>query len=366
MSEAILLENVRTLVQTELNPLVEKIDRQGMYPEAFMYHLGEIGAYACVGEISEGGNGLGLATQIAVINEVSKICGTTAFSIWCQAACAWYLHQSPNQAVRVRYLADVLQGKVLAGTGMSNTVKHLAGIEAHNLQAQKVEGGYYINGALPWVSNLGENHIWANTAQTSDGYVMFMTSGKNHGVQLNPCPEFCALEGSATFALKLDNVFIADEDIIATPAQFSNYIKNIKAGFILLQIGICTGIIESCLHEIALTAHQEINLYLDHSYDELKTRFKENQIQTIKLAQLAWQQQPKLLETLRLRAACAELCLDTARSAALHTGAKGYLMSSPVQRRLREAMFTAIVTPSLKHLRKEINELEFIGGEFSI
>ena len=52
-------------------------------------------------------------------------------------------------------------------------------------------------------------------------------------------------------------------------------------------------------------------------------------------------------------------------SAALHAGAKGYLMRSPVQRRVREAMFVAIVTPATKHLRKEISELEFTG-EFSI
>lgn len=42
---------------------------------------------------------------------------------------------------------------------MSNTVKHLAGIEKHNLQAERVEGGYTVNGALPWVSNIGEDHI---------------------------------------------------------------------------------------------------------------------------------------------------------------------------------------------------------------
>lgn len=45
-------------------------------------------------------------------------------------------------------------------------------------------------------------------------------------------------------------------------------------------------------------------------------------------------------------------------SEALHTGAKGYLMRHGAQRRLREALFVAIVTPALKHLRKEIHSLE--------
>jgi len=33
-------------------------------------------------------------------------------------------------------------------------------------------------------------------------------------------------------------------------------------------------------------------------------------------------------------------------------------MRHPAQRRLREAVFVAIVTPALKHLRKEIHDLE--------
>ena len=44
-----------------------------------------------------------------------------------------------------------------------------------------------------------------------------------------------------------------------------------------------------------------------------------------------------------------------AQSAALHCGAKGFVMRHPAQRRTREAMFVAIITPSLRHLRKEID-----------
>lgn len=159
MNAQTLIANVAELVKTKLKPIVDDIDRKGYYPEAFMRELGAIGGFGAVGTEAEGGNGLGLATQIAVLREIGKECGATSFSAWCQAACAWYLHQTPNQAVKDKYLADILQGKVLAGTGMSNTVKHLAGIEKYNLQAERVEGGYTVNGALPWVSNIGEDHI---------------------------------------------------------------------------------------------------------------------------------------------------------------------------------------------------------------
>ncbi|MGN6901684.1 acyl-CoA dehydrogenase family protein, partial [Neisseria sp. P0017.S010] len=279
---------------------------------------------------------------------------------WCQAACAWYLHQSPNQAVKDKYFADILQSKVLAGTGMSNTVKHLAGIEKHNLQAERVEGGYKVNGALPWVSNIGEDHIWANTAQVGDSYVMFITGGQWEGVTLQDCPEFCGLEGTRTYSLNFKDVFIPDEDVIATPEQFQSYIPTIKAGFILLQIGIGAGVIDGALDiiRIANVVNAEVNAYLDHSYDDLKAALDGAWAETERLADNAWNNKPDTLATLKLREAAAVLALNATQSAALHAGAKGYLMRSPAQRRVREAMFVAIVTPAIKHLRKEIAALE--------
>ena len=63
------------------------------------------------------------------------------------------------------------------------------------------------------------------------------------------------------------------------------------------------------------------------------------------------------IDVLDARAHGAELCLRAAQSALLHQGARGYLMSSAVQRRVRESHFVAIVTPAIKHLRKEITRL---------
>lgn len=362
-----LLQNVAELVNSQLAPIAEEIDRKGLYPEEFLRALGAAGGFACVGSEAEGGSGLGLGVQIEVLREIGKVCGATAFSAWCQAACAWYLHQTPNSAVK-RYLPDVLSAKVLAGTGMSNTVKHLAGIEEHLLQAGKTEGGYVVNGMLPWVSNLGDNHIWANSAQIGGSYVMFITGAAREGVSLVACPEFIALEGTRTFAIKFDNVFVPHEDVLAEPEQFADFIKTIKAGFILLQIGIGAGIIDGCLQEIELAdMGSETNGFLEHDAASLGKRYKTLLDKTLKLAGEAWHNQANMLETLQARADVAQLCLDAAQSAQLRAGAKGYLFSSPVQRRAREALFVAIVTPALKHLLKEISDLEFMGeDEFSI
>jgi hypothetical protein len=56
-----------------------------------------------------------------------------------------------------------------------------------------------------------------------------------------------------------------------------------------------------------------------------------------------------------LRLKSAELASRAAQSALLHSGARGFIASSAPQRRIREAMFYSILTPSIKHLRKELS-----------
>ena len=65
MSRETLLKHVAELVQAKLKPLVEDIDRKGLYPEAFLRELGGIGGFAAAGSAEEGGSELGLAVRSA-------------------------------------------------------------------------------------------------------------------------------------------------------------------------------------------------------------------------------------------------------------------------------------------------------------
>src|SRR3546814_15417946 len=119
-----LLAAVAAQAKAELAPLVQVID-QGHYPGEYMHHLGALGGFGAGIPAELGGQGLDLATQIEATTLVGQECGSTAFLVWCQSSCAWYLLHSPNEAVRNRYLARVSKGELLSGTGMSNAVKQI-------------------------------------------------------------------------------------------------------------------------------------------------------------------------------------------------------------------------------------------------
>lgn len=360
-----LLSAVEKQVKAELKPLVKQIDTDGFYPQEYLQNLGALGGFAALGSVQEGGQNLGLFTQIEVLQKIGAACGATSFSAWCQSACAWYLKRSLRPLVREQYLSSVLQGKRLAGTAMSNTVKHLSGIEQHKLKASKTPQGYVINGSLPWVSNIGEEHIWAAAAQVDEQqFIMFIVEGKQAGVSLKPCPEFCALEGTRTLNVRLQEVLIKEHQLLADTHEFDEFLQAIKPGFILLQMGIGAGIIQGCLKIIQScnlsTGH--INAFLNDDFATLQQQYQSLLEQTKDLAGKIEQQrrlnQADLLAVLELRLQGSELSLKAAQSAALHAGAKGYLKSHAAQRRSREAMFVAIVTPAIKQLQKDIFKLK--------
>src|SRR5690606_15003462 len=117
---ASLIERVRSIVDTQLAPLTGAIDQEGLYPRDVLHRLGEAGAFAAAVPHTHGGLELGLATQIGVISEIGRECGSTAFLAWCQSTCAHYLRHAMNTPVREQYLGAVARGELLAGTGMSN------------------------------------------------------------------------------------------------------------------------------------------------------------------------------------------------------------------------------------------------------
>lgn len=356
-----LLERVRDHVRTGLRPLVPCIDRDGLYPQDWLRELAALGGLGALAAPEQGGNGLGLATQIELVREVGAECGATAFTLWCQGASAWYLRQSAHAAARTRWLPALLQGRAWAGSGLSNTLKHLSGLERHFLQATPAASGWRVSGSLPWVSNLGADHLLASAAQLPDGgYLMFLLPAATPGLQLKACPEFCALEGTRTLNLRFDDVAIERDALLALPHEFDAYLQRIKPGLILLQMGLALGVVAGCLKlvEEAELTRNPCNAWLDVGLPTLQRELDGLQARTRALADLAEAGRAPLLDVLRLRLQASELALRAAQSAALHAGARGYLMRHAAQRRSREALFVAIVTPALKQLRRDIAQLE--------
>ena len=359
-------------VGRELDPLVDRIDRDGVYPAAALRALGAQGAFRHH-LASQRPDGLrDLPGAIDALAAIGRSCGSSAFMGWCQDACAWYVEQGASETLKRELLPKLASGEVLGGTGMSNPMKYFASIERLALRGTKVPGGWRVSGRLPWVSNLGPDHVFGTafmplradgTPRVGAGVeVMALMRCDWPGLTMETVPPFLAMDGTGTYALCLDDVFVPDDHVLADP--IGPWLKRIRNGFVLLQVGIGAGIVQACVQLM-----RDSNLRLGHVNgfledgpdlieDELGALVERVAVLSESVLDPA---DARFAEVLSARLAASELTLRATQSAMLHTGALGYALASPAQRRLREGYFVAIVTPAIKHLRKELDRLMCAG-----
>jgi len=175
---------------------------------------------------------------------------------------------------------------------------------------------------------------------------------------LRECPSFAGMEGTGTWGVRFTNFFVGSDRMMADPVR--PFLDRIRAEFILLQVGMGLGVTQGAIDSMWDVEQQlaPVNQFLEDRPADLQAELDALADRTFALARIANAGgQPALLDVLDVRAHASEIALRSAQSALMHQGARGYLLSSAVQRRVRESHFVAIVTPAIKHLRREMARL---------
>ena len=356
-----ILDEVAAVCKDQLRPEVCRIDADGVYPTEVMKAFGQAGLYSQ--HLSEQGidEQIDMPLAIEAMALVGFECLSTAFCVWCHDACGWYLENTSNQSLADHLKPQIATGEALGATGLSNPMKFYSGIEPLKVIGRRVDGGYVIEGGLPWVSNLDQTHHFGVVFQRDgdcEQRVMSIVRCDHPGVQLRDGGRFLALEGSGTFAIRFRDCFVPDELILADPAD--DYITAIRPGFVLMQVGMAIGHVRGCadlMHRQDRT-HAHINCFLPDSAGDLEVEADEILRRTQRLAETPHETAREfLIDCLQARLDAGELSMRAAHACMLNGGARAYFEKSHHARKLREAYFVGVVTPATKHLRKEIARL---------
>ena len=155
-----------------------------------------------------------------------------------------------------------------------------------------------VRGALPWVSNLGPDHLFGTIFEIEDKpgeIVMFLADCSDPAITLTPCQPFLAMDGTGTYGVQFRDVFVADDLILAAPA--GPFVKKIRAGFILLQAGMAIGLIRDCIaimNEVAGPLGH-VNRYLPQQPVNFQDLLTELESETMQLARDPVQRRRQLL-----------------------------------------------------------------------
>jgi alkylation response protein AidB-like acyl-CoA dehydrogenase len=353
-----MLAEVRRIVRSDLAPLTATIDLEGFYPEEILQKIGAAGGFRQHLASQSSAGTCDMAAGIEAMAIAGEECLSTAFMMWCQDACGWYLENSENEELGREVLPKIASGELLGGTALSNPMKFFSGIESLALKGQEVAGGVRVRGKLPWVSNLGAGHFFGAIFQMESEprrEVMALIPCDAEGVRLSQNAHFVALEGTRTFSVAFEDVLIPSSWILADPV--GPYLAKIRSGFILMQIGMALGLVQGCIDIMRKTdrTHEHVNRFLPDRPSMFEEQLASLREEVHCLVKTPWERDPGFLRRVfAARLQAGEMSIRSASAAMLHAGARGYLDHAPAQRRLRESYFVAIVTPALKHLRKEL------------
>lgn len=342
------LQVLETLLQNELKPLVKKIDVEAYYPRDFLIQLGKSGFFQ-----SEKLTPAEVALrEVKVVEETAKVCMTTAFNIWCHLASLTYIRQCDNDFLKTKLLPQLENGELLGATGLSNPMKYYAGLETLHLRAERVDGGFIVNGTLPAVSNLDERHWFGVIAEVNEQErVMLYINGQTPRLKMKEKLGYLGLNGSATYTCAFNDVFIPNDWVISEKAD--TFVQTIRPTFVLYQIPLGLGVTAASIQCIEKVANKQggCNQYVLIQPDELKGELEKLQLAAYKLTEKkdAANEWKSFIE---LRLQVVNMTSKAVHTAMIHQGSGGYLQHSAPSRRLRESYFLVSLTPTVRHLEK--------------
>jgi alkylation response protein AidB-like acyl-CoA dehydrogenase len=202
--------------------------------------------------------------------------------------------------------------------------------------ATPIDGGYVINGTIPWCTGLGHsNFIVAGAALEDGGQILFLLQPTQNGVTAGSPMNLVALTCTMTAPIELENVRIEDPYILRRPS--ASALAGRRNSLTLGQTFIATGLTQSALDLIAdhdsdraRSAHARFVQQLAELRSEISTLCQPGQEAEAGLANP------------RLRGACNDLALRATHAAiALYKGT-ALLKGHPAQRLAREAMFLLV------------------------
>ena len=308
-----------------------------------------------------GGSGGATIDAIDAIAAVAEHSVTAAFVFWGQRTFIEYLLQSPNEAMRARWIGPLMRGEFAGATGLSNAMKFLSGIESLQISATPNENGWQLDGSLAWITNLRKEGFIAAAAvnmsdtdgvQAAPAVVAFLSDSQ--GVARSPDLDLMALRGSNTAAVKISALQIGEADMLHPNARA--WLPGVRPAFLGMQCGLSIGLARASLraaHALCTSMRgpllprvEALQVELARHVEQLKAGVEDGSFKSAAAG------------AFRLRIALAETVQQAVMLELQASGGKAYLQDRDrsFARRLRESAFIPIVTPSLTQLQTELQK----------
>jgi isovaleryl-CoA dehydrogenase len=255
LSEAALMirDTTARFADDRIAPLAARIDAEDWFPREELWSaMGELGLHGITVEEEFGGLGLGYLEHVVAVEEVSRASASIGLSYGAHSnLCVNQIRRWGNPEQKAKYLPGLVSGEHVGSLAMSETGAG-SDVVSMKLKADKVAGGYRLNGTKFWITNAACADtlvVYAKTAPDagSKGITAFLIEKDMPGFSIGQKIDKLGMRGSPTAELVFDDCFVPEANIMG---PLNGGVRVLMSGLDYERVvlsGIQTGIIQACL-----------------------------------------------------------------------------------------------------------------------
>lgn len=208
----------RRIAEERILPVRAELDEKEEFPWAIIKDLADADMFRVFIPEEYEGLGGGCFELCLVVEELSRVCSAVAVSYAATALGCFTLTEYGTEAQKQKYLPDITSGRKLAAFALTEPT---AGSDASAIRttAEKVDGGYMLNGTKQFITNGGEAEIYTVIALTDKtkgarGASALLVEKDTPGFSFGKKEKKMGIRASATRELIFRDCLVPEENLI--------------------------------------------------------------------------------------------------------------------------------------------------------
>ncbi|GAB7028005.1 cyclohex-1-ene-1-carbonyl-CoA dehydrogenase [Geotalea toluenoxydans] len=352
------LEMVRDVAIREIAPRAQELDEKSLFPEHARDLFAQLGLLNPLLPAAYGGTEMGIATVVLILEEISRVCASTALLLIGQFDGMLPIIHGGSPALKEKYLPRFSgESKLLTALGATEPN---AGSDLLNMKTRAERKGdkYVINGQKCFITNgsvadITVVYAYTDPSKGAKGISAFVVERGTPGLIYGRDEVKMGMRGSINSELFFENMEVPAENLIGEEGTgFANLMQTLSVNRIFCAaqaVGIAQGALEIAMNH----ARERVQFGntiahltpIQFMIADMATAVEASRLLTRKAAQLVDEHDKKAVVFGGMaKTFASDTAMQVTTDAVQVLGGSGYMKENNVERMMRDAKLTQIYT----------------------
>ncbi|MBL0767584.1 isovaleryl-CoA dehydrogenase [Sphingopyxis sp. DHUNG17] len=249
-------ETTARFADEQIAPLAAKADAEDWFPRDELWtQMGALGLHGITVDEEFGGLGLGYLEHVIAVEEVSRASAAIGLSYGAHSnLCVNQIRRWANPEQKAKYLPRLISGEHVGSLAMSEAGAG-SDVVSMKLKADKVQGGYVLNGTKFWITNATCADTLVVYAKTSPeagsrGITAFLIEKDMPGFSIGQKIDKVGMRGSPTAELVFTDCEVSDDQVMGPENGGVGVLMSGLDYERVVLAGLQLGIMQACLDTV--------------------------------------------------------------------------------------------------------------------